>query len=265
MTGHLDLRHDDDITVTRIRNKLPQLLLRIKASVGGALSRPCLRTHSPRHVGMIHAPGTRAGEFRILPDLDAPTLIIGEVPMETIHLIPGHQVDVLTDDLGPEEMTAHIEMKPAPSEPGPVLHRHADHLQGCIGADGWKRLQQRLHPVKDTGLRTRNDADCRRGHRHAVAFFPSVEWSIQPEFDGSARWSVDGQGETGNFPYGSGEYNGDRPKRGIRCIVRHGCGFIYGEISRGDRHALWHGNDRRQWLRCDTDPQKKMNNEQNRK
>jgi hypothetical protein len=45
----------------------------------------------------VAAPGAYLGEARIGGDLDAPSLVFGQVPMEAVQLVPRHDGQILAD------------------------------------------------------------------------------------------------------------------------------------------------------------------------
>src|SRR5690349_3109848 len=114
MAGHLDLRHNGDEAIARVRDDLPYIVLRVEASVtlvvenvrGGITLRPS-------DEGSI-APCADLGEPRILLDLDAPALVVGEMPVECVHLMKREEIDVLLHELLRHEMARDIEVRSAP-------------------------------------------------------------------------------------------------------------------------------------------------------
>ena len=67
-----DFRNDRDKTVCRVFNDILHLLLGIEASVLGTLAIDALRAD--------------LGQFRVLLDLDTPSLVVGQVPMHAVDL-----------------------------------------------------------------------------------------------------------------------------------------------------------------------------------
>ena len=61
-------------------------------------------------------PGAHLGQLRVLLDLDAPALVLGEVPVEDVELVQRHQVQVLEQELLGHEVAAHVEVAAAPGE-----------------------------------------------------------------------------------------------------------------------------------------------------
>src|SRR6185436_6732760 len=85
-----------------------------------------------------HAPRSYRGEFWILLYLQAPGLVIGEVPVQDIELVQGHPVDELLDELRRLVVTAGIEHQPSPRK----ARRVAD-FDGAYRADAALRRKDR--------------------------------------------------------------------------------------------------------------------------
>ena len=64
------------------------------------------------------------GQAGVTLDLDAPTLVLGEVPVETVDLVAGEMVDVLLHEVRPEEVPAHVEMHAPVGKAGRVVDEH---------------------------------------------------------------------------------------------------------------------------------------------
>jgi hypothetical protein len=71
----------------------------------------------------------------ILLDLDAPALVIGEMPVQRVHLVKGHPVDELFHVFHGLEVTRRIQHEPAPGETGRIRDR--DHGHGHAEALLW--------------------------------------------------------------------------------------------------------------------------------
>ena len=122
VSGHVHLGKHIDMTLSGITHHLAHLLLGI---VEGAILAARLGTFaSPIHLSVLLdtsdgsviaalALGTDGGELRILLDFGTPALVVGQVPVEDVHLVDGHQVDHLLYLLDGEEMAAHVEHKAA--------------------------------------------------------------------------------------------------------------------------------------------------------
>src|SRR5207244_4905743 len=100
----------------------------------------------------VFSPRTDLGEPRILLDLDAPALVLGEVPVEHVELVQGEQVQVLENELLRHEVPAHVEVATAPSEERTVFDLDAGDRLGRVGDGraaedrGGQELQQSLDP-----------------------------------------------------------------------------------------------------------------------
>src|SRR5688572_19966092 len=97
------------------------------------------------------APGAHLGELRVLLDLEAPALVLREMPMKGVQLEDGHHVDVLLDELNREEVPADVEVQAAVAEPRRILDPHARH------AAGRRELAQCLTRVVETAVGARPD------------------------------------------------------------------------------------------------------------
>ena len=86
-----------------------------------------------RIVAVRLAPGPVFGQLRIAADLDPPTLIVGQVQMQSVELVEGHAVDERLYLVDRKEVTGHVEHHAAPAKA-----RFIDDLHPvqplCIGA-----------------------------------------------------------------------------------------------------------------------------------
>ena len=94
MSRKLYLGNDRDETIRRVFNDILHLLLGIEASVLGTLAIDALRAD--------------LGQFRILLDLDTPSLVVGQVPMHAVDLEQGQYIQLLLDILYRDEMAAGV-------------------------------------------------------------------------------------------------------------------------------------------------------------
>ena len=107
----------------RVGHHLLYLLLRVESAVGSAV---VFASAVGSHLAAL-APRADLGELRVLLDLDAPALVVGEVPVEAVHLVAGQQVDVLLREFDRPEVPAGIEVHAAPFEAWPVSDGEAGH------------------------------------------------------------------------------------------------------------------------------------------
>ena len=103
MAGKIDLRDNCNASFGCISDDIAKLLLGIETAI--ALS-----------IGLIAAEDLGAvsicsdlGELGILLDFDSPALVLGEMPVETVHFVDCHEVEDLLDFLDGEEVAAAVE------------------------------------------------------------------------------------------------------------------------------------------------------------
>ena len=164
MAGHLDLRHDRDEALSGVGDDLPDLLLRVETAVTLAVEGrvgPCPLAADER----LLPPRGDVRELRILLDLDAPALIVGEMPVEPVELVHRHQIQMFPDELERHEVTRDVEVRSSPGEPRHVLDRYRGHAPG----NTWcgrrlihgrqQQLPHRLDAVEHARGRSRRDRD----------------------------------------------------------------------------------------------------------
>ena len=118
-------------------------------------------------------------ELRIFLDLDAPAVVVHQVPVERVHLVQRHGVEQLLDlGLG-EEVAAHVEHQPAPAEARIILDRNAGHAPLDAGdllplLDLRRQeLPERLDALEHARRRRALDGDFFRCHFQRVGFRPT--------------------------------------------------------------------------------------------
>ncbi len=109
MPRHLNLRDDFHISFLREADDPADLLLRIESRPPSLFAGLC--------------PDLR--EARVFLNLDAPALVIREVPVEFIDLVVRCRIDERHDVRFRQEMAAAVEHEPAVFKAGPVLDVHA--------------------------------------------------------------------------------------------------------------------------------------------
>src|SRR5512143_4164895 len=121
MARHLDLGHDGDEALACVGDDLSNVVLGVEAAVplgvvdvrGGVVLRPA----DERAV----APRADFRQPRILLDLDAPALIIGEMPVKGVQLMEREEIDVLLYELLRHEMARDVQVCAAPLESRTIL------------------------------------------------------------------------------------------------------------------------------------------------
>ena len=104
-------------------------------------------------------------EFGIAVDGDAPAGAVGQVPVEAVELVAGHQIELLLDELLVAEMARDVEHQTAVREAG----RIGDLERGELAAEALGELQQRLHAVEGAGGIGRGEEDPLGRDREAIA------------------------------------------------------------------------------------------------
>ena len=174
VAGHLDLRDDPDVARRGVRHDLRDLRLRVEAPVGHAVVPPA--PHEPP--AGARAARAHGRQLRERLDLEAPALVLREMPVQDVQLVEGHQVQ------DPQHLGLALEVAPlvqheaAPREAGGVLNgqardlpRHPRDRAARLGVGG-EELAQRLQPVEDPGFVRGLQGDARRGDGQPVPLAP---------------------------------------------------------------------------------------------
>ena len=111
VSGHIDLGDDGDMTLGSIADNLTGLSLGVETTVGDVVVK----------VGIGADDGARTlrtnlRKLRPFLNLDAPTLIVGEMPVENVHIMERQQVNELLHEVDGPEMAGAVEMHPSPGE-----------------------------------------------------------------------------------------------------------------------------------------------------
>ena len=176
VAGHLDFRDDGNEARLRVRDDFTDVVLRVEPAVRNVVVHPLRRVG----IAALHAderlaaPGTDRREQRILLDLDAPPLIVREVPVEPIQLMERQEVDVLLDEFLRHERARHVEMRAAPLEARHVFDLHHGDAprqpgdQGLAEVVGRQQLPQRLDGVECAGRTKCPNRDAAGSHGEPV-------------------------------------------------------------------------------------------------
>jgi len=116
---HVDFRDDGDVAIRRVSHYPPHVVLRIKPTIetrmaGGRIDvggggRSCR-----------DAPRANLRESRILFDLEAPALVIAQVPMQHVQLVKRHPIDELQHELRRLKVAHRVEHQATPRETGAI-------------------------------------------------------------------------------------------------------------------------------------------------
>ncbi len=102
MSGQFDLRNYGDITTFCIFDNFFNIFLSVKSTMNRAV--------------FVFAPGTNLGQFRIFLDFNAPSLVFGEMPVQTVHFVISQQIDIAFYKIFGHEMTTAVQQHPPPTE-----------------------------------------------------------------------------------------------------------------------------------------------------
>src|SRR5439155_15190820 len=127
VTRHLDLGNDRDEARLRVRDRLAYIVLRVVAAMPLAVERPLRAIARGTADDRLLAPRADGGQLRVLLDLDAPALVLGEVPVEGVHLVEREQIDVLLDEAERHEVASGVEVSAPPGKTRRVLDRRGGH------------------------------------------------------------------------------------------------------------------------------------------
>src|SRR6266481_1208711 len=105
MARHLDLRHDRHEARACVGDDLADIVLRIEATVRLAVEAPRGRVLVLSTDERLTAPRAHLGETRVLLDLEAPPLVVGQMPVEAVELMERREIDVLLHELLRHEAT----------------------------------------------------------------------------------------------------------------------------------------------------------------
>ena len=119
VAGHINFGNDDDVPLPRVVHDFADIFLRIKLRRG---------------VGVLEvAARTNLRELRITFDLNAPAIVVGEMPMKAVQLQAGHQVENFLHRLLAVKMIRFIEEKSAPLKSRRIRDTHRWQRDGICG------------------------------------------------------------------------------------------------------------------------------------
>mmetsp|Transcript_60632 Transcript_60632/g.179779 ORF Transcript_60632/g.179779 Transcript_60632/m.179779 type:complete len:341 (-) Transcript_60632:395-1417(-) len=182
--GHVDLGDDVNVPPRGVRHDFPHVVLRVVSAV----TPPVVSARIVMVVALhrLVPPGAHFGQSGVLFYFDPPPLILGEVPMERVHLVHRDQVDEIFHEFLRHEMPAAVQVHTAPPEAGTVLDADAGDdpfplLARCylgVAEDVLReKLEQRLHSVEEPPRRRRSDVDRPLFHLEQVRFLVCVSSS----------------------------------------------------------------------------------------
>jgi len=193
VAGHLDLGHDGDMARRGVSDDLADLVLGVEPAVGRGLAGLLGLAGVPVLVLPVDPPGPDLGQPGIFLDLDAPALVVRQVPMEGVQLVRGQDVDPAQDELLGEEVAGAVEKGPPPGESRLVLDADARdrprRRRPGRAFDRWgQELAEGLDTVEDSRRHGAADENPVGGDVEKVAFVPQPGREIlEPEDDRAGR------------------------------------------------------------------------------
>ena len=145
MARHLDLGNDGYVSGCGVVYDFAYLLLGIESSVRRAVVPVGVAAVAYER---LFARAAFDGQLGVALDLDAPALIVSQVPVEAVELVCGQDIYIALDLLDRKEMAAYVEHCAAICECGfvgyeaarhPAVSRH-DHLAQSLQAVVYARL-----------------------------------------------------------------------------------------------------------------------------
>ncbi len=170
MTRHVDFGNDRDVALSRVRDDPTHIILRIKAPIEARTTRSRIDVSSgsrPRG----DAPCSDFREAGVLLDLQAPSLVVREMPMQHIQLVERHPVDELHDELRRLKVTGRVEHQAAPGQPWTVadtLGRNRD--SAGSGTSGCAQLPHSNGSIEQSARIAGGQHDPPRRHIDRIAF-----------------------------------------------------------------------------------------------
>ena len=116
VAGQIDFRDDIDVSLSSIAHNLATIVLGIVASVALTV----VDTHVSRSDNRLLTHTSIHCQSREPLYLEAPSLVVGQVPMELVAAVQRHHVEILFDEVYREEMTGAIQQHTSIAEAGRV-------------------------------------------------------------------------------------------------------------------------------------------------
>ena len=117
MAGHINLGNDGDVALLGIGHYLADVVLREIATVRGIFIDAGIAANDRP---FAHRPHRR--QLRPTLHLYAPALVVGQMPVQRIHGVQRHHVQILLHHVLIEEMTRHVQMHSPVTKPRRTLN-----------------------------------------------------------------------------------------------------------------------------------------------
>ena len=194
---HLYLGDDVDMPLLGIRHDVAQVALGVEATDGCRLALAWILTILEVGVA-LHAPCSHRGESRILLDLYAPSVVVGEVQVQVVHLEARGDVDDLQDMLFRNEVAHHVEHQSAIGEARCIVDGETAQP---LAVRLLQQLPERLFAVEESLLGRGRYGDATGRNGQPVGLFceravsavlgllclPSIRQEVEPFFEAEGR------------------------------------------------------------------------------
>ena len=111
VAGHVNFRDNGDIAIGSIADDVTNFLLRVESAIADTVVYRRIVTQ-----GSAVAPASHLGQAGIFLDFHTPTLVIGQVPVQTVHAMQSQQVNIALYRRDREEVTHTVQVHPAIGE-----------------------------------------------------------------------------------------------------------------------------------------------------
>ena len=186
VAGEVDFGNDGDVAFGSIAHDVATFLLSVIASVGNTVI--LSGVVSDDGFGAFAAHLNEAG---VLLDFHTPTLVVGEVPVETIDVVECNHVDEALHTVHTEEMACHVKQRTAIGETRGIVD--GDKRNVDLFALGWddfaavavvgQGFPQRLNAIESTCCAGSVDVDAVGSHGEVIGF-EIVVFQVLTENDG---------------------------------------------------------------------------------
>ncbi len=225
----VDLGYDLDVAHGGVVDQLAHLTLREVAAV---LLLPLAVDGA--HGRVAAAETSDFGQLGVRQDLDAPPLVVGQVEVELVDLVVGHEVDIAAQGLGSDPRAGHVEHHAPVGVARRVLHLAAGEAHGQRappGVDlGRQQLKEGLYAAEDTPAVAARDLDPPGQNAQLVGFGPQPRFGAQHQRPLACARGVGGESQIVGEVIGErlqpllGADNGCGVEREAAVELRHGAG-----------------------------------------
>ena len=168
VSRHINFGNHLDVALGSVANHVAHLLLGVESAVRHAVPFARIATDDG-----LCAHRTHLGEARIFLDFDAPTLVVGQVPVEGVHIVQCQHIDELLHLIDTVEMAADVEHHAAIGKSGSVgdggsRHRHL--LRRALR----QRFAQHINTTEGSGSRCAVNHNAVGTHREPICFAVGV-------------------------------------------------------------------------------------------